>query len=158
MAGMLLMCGVAGASLAAITSNFGKLEDFLVALVPKASGLGVAGERLAIRMPLGFVAGVITWYILSWSLLFLRIRIIRLLLTYNHWFIEKRPNSIDYVSIDNIISRDLNQRATYPFHFHIQVWATCLKLLLSNKNLGIRGYQDMLPSLPVPPLKATCSR
>ena len=90
---MPLICGVAGATIAAITSNF---EDFLVALMPKVN-LAVA-ERLAVRMPVGFVAGIMIWYLLSWSLSLLRIRIIRLLLMYDHWFIERRPNFIDYVS------------------------------------------------------------
>ena len=84
---MLLISGVAGAAIAAMMSNFGLLDDALVALVPKAN-LGFAA-----RILLGFVVGVMIWYALS----FLRIRIIRYLLSYDHWFIG-RPNFIDYVS------------------------------------------------------------
>ena len=84
---MLLISGVAGATIAAMMSNFRILDDALVSLVPKAN-LGLAARTL-----LGFVAGIMIWYALS----FLRIRIIRLLLSYDHWFIG-RPNFIDYVS------------------------------------------------------------
>ena len=82
----MLISGVAGAAIAAMISNFGLLDDALVALVPKAN------LRLAARILLGFVAGVMILCTLS----FLRIRIIRLLLSYDHWFIG-RPNFIDYV-------------------------------------------------------------
>ena len=84
---MLLISGVAGATIAVMMSSFGILDDALAALVPKVN-LGFAARTL-----LGFVAGVTIWYALS----FLRIRIIRLLLSYDHWFIG-RPNFIHYVS------------------------------------------------------------
>ena len=84
---MLISC-MAGATIAAMMPN-GTLENTLVvALVPK----GFAA-RTSARTLLGFVAGMMIWYALS----FLRIRIIRLLLSYDHWFIG-RPNFIDYVS------------------------------------------------------------
>ena len=83
----MLISGVAGATIAAMMSNFEILEDALIVLVPKGK-LGFAA-----RMLLGFAMGVMIWYGLS----FLRIRIIRFLLSYDHWFIA-RPNFIDYVS------------------------------------------------------------
>lgn len=83
----LLIYGVAGATLATMMSNFGVLEDTLVAL------LSISNLGLPTRAILGFIGGVMIWYALS----FLRIRVIRLLLSYDHWFIG-RQNFIDYVS------------------------------------------------------------
>ena len=73
----MLISGVAGAT--------------LFVLVPKAN-LGFA-DQTSVRTLFGFIAGLTIWHALS----FLRIRIIRLLLSYDHWFIG-RPNFIDYVS------------------------------------------------------------
>ena len=137
---IMLISGVAGATgITAMMCN-GILDDALVALVPNVN------LRFAARILLGFVAGVTIWYALS----FLRIRMIRLLLSYDHWLIG-RPNFIDYVS-------DLSSKGQKYLLLKIQVWAVCLKLLMNSKNLGIRGYQDMLPTLPVPPLKTTCRK
>jgi len=83
----LLISGMAGATLAVTLSSFGILEDVLADRLPVAK-LGSATRAL-----LGFVGGVMIWYALS----FLRIRVIRLLLSYDHWFIG-RPNLFDYVS------------------------------------------------------------
>lgn len=80
----LLISGVMGATLAAALSNYGIVEDVQ---------LPVANLGLATKTVLGFVAGVVIWYALS----FLRIRVIRLLLSCDHWFIA-RQNFIDYVS------------------------------------------------------------
>lgn len=136
----LLISGIAGATLAVTLSSFGILEDVL------ADQLPVANMGSATRALLGFVGGVMIWYALS----FLRIRVIRLLLSYDHWFIGK-PNFVDYVS-------DIFLTRIPVFCSLIQLWAMCLKLLMNSKNLGIRGYQDMLPTLPVPPLKTTCAK
>ena len=84
----LLVSGVAGAILAATVSNFGILEDTLVVQLP------VANLGLATKTVLGFVAGTMIWYALS----FLRIRVIRLLLSCDHWFIGRPPNFMDIVS------------------------------------------------------------
>lgn len=84
----LLISGVAGAIVAAVIWNFGPLEDGVIVQLP------------IINMGLGFVLGVVVWFALS----FLRIRVIRLLLSYDHWFIGK-PNFVDYVS--DLFSRSL---------------------------------------------------
>ena len=83
----ILISGVIGASLGAMMSNFGIIEDAVVAVL-QISNLGSAARTL-----LGFVVGVMIWYALS----FLRIRVIRFMLSYDHWFIGKQ-NFIDYVS------------------------------------------------------------
>ena len=82
-----LISGVIGASLGALMPNFGIVEDAVVTVL-QISTLGSAA-----RMLLGFVGGIMIWYALS----FLRIRVIRLILSYDHWFIGKQ-NFIDYVS------------------------------------------------------------
>lgn len=83
----ILISGVIGASLGAMMSNFGVVEDAVVTAL-QISNLGSAARTI-----LGFVGGVMIWYALS----FLRIRVIRFLLSYDHWFIGK-PNFVDYVS------------------------------------------------------------
>ncbi|XP_065912520.1 carnitine O-palmitoyltransferase 1, muscle isoform-like [Dysidea avara] len=125
--GMLLLTGVAGATLAMSLSMWGVLKDDV--LVNRLPVVTPGWSLLITWAVMGFVFGSAIWYFLS----FLRIRVIRLLLSYDHWFIG-RANFLDYL------------------------WAVCLKMLMNSKNLGIRGYQDMLPTLPVPPLKATCRR
>ena len=82
-----LIYGVIGAFLGALIPNFGIIEDAVVTVL-QISNLGLAARTL-----LGFVGGVMIWYALS----FLRIRVIRLLLSYDHWFIGKQ-SFIDYVS------------------------------------------------------------
>ncbi|XP_065912529.1 carnitine O-palmitoyltransferase 1, liver isoform-like [Dysidea avara] len=115
--------GVVGATLAITFSLLGILkDDILVRFSPGWSLWITLGTT-------GFVCGTAIWYFLS----FLRVRVIRLLLSYDHWFIGK-PNCFD------------------------RLWALCLKILMDSKNLGIRGYQDMLPTLPIPSLKSTCRR
>ena len=81
---MLLISSVAGATIAVFMSNFEIIES---TVMPKGT-LGLTAWAL-----LGFIVGVMIWYALS----FLRIRIIRLLLSYDHWFIG-RMNFVDYVS------------------------------------------------------------
>ena len=86
---MLLISSVAGATIAVLMSNFEIIES---TFVPK----GIFG--LATWAVLGFIIGVMIWYALS----FLRIRIIRLLLSYDHWFIG-RMNFVDYVSASDLL-------------------------------------------------------
>lgn len=92
---MLLIAIVVGTTLGATASNFGILEDALVSILPIAA-LGWAARTL-----LGFFGGVMIWYALS----FLHIRVIRLLLSCDHWFIG-RQNYLDYVS-DLILTLDI---------------------------------------------------
>ncbi|XP_065910251.1 carnitine O-palmitoyltransferase 1, liver isoform-like [Dysidea avara] len=123
----LLMTGVAGATLAVTFSLWGVLKDDVL-----ANQFPIVGPGWSLWMTwaaIGFVCGAVIWY----GLLFLRVRIIRLLLSYDHWFIRK-PNCFDWL------------------------WALCLKMLMDSKNLGFRGYQDILPTLPIPSLQATCKR
>jgi len=89
--GMLLLTGVAGATLAMMLSMWGVLKgDVLVDYLPVVT----PGWSLWIAWAvIGFVFGSVIWYFLS----FLRIRVIRLLLSYDHWFIGK-ANFLDYVS------------------------------------------------------------
>lgn len=39
-----------------------------------------------------------------------------------------------------------------------QVWYLLMTILMGTKNRGLGGYQDVLPSLPVPPLNKTCKK
>ena len=146
----LLMTGVAGATLAVTFSLWGVLKDDVL-----ANQFPIVGPGWSLWMTwaaIGFVCGAVIWY----GLLFLRVRIIRLLLSYDHWFIRK-PNCFDWVSL-YFPSFSL-QEATRDFEHSIyQLWALCLKMLMDSKNLGFRGYQDILPTLPIPSLQATCKR
>lgn len=99
----ILISGVIGASLGALMSNFGIIEDAVVTVL-QISNLGLAARTL-----LGFVGGVMIWYALS----FLRIRVIRFLLSYDHWFIGKQ-NFIDYVS--DLFHRCLFSRTCSVYH------------------------------------------
>ena len=88
---VLFLTGVAGATLAMTLSMWGVLkDDVLVDHFPVVT----PGWSLWITWAaMGFVFGSAIWCFLS----FLRIRVIRLLLSYDHWFIG-RANFLDYVS------------------------------------------------------------
>ena len=87
---MFLLAGVAGAALTVTLSIWGVLKDDV--LVDQLTVVKPGWSLWITWAVIGFVFGFAIWYFLS----FLRIRVIRLLLSYDHWFIG-RANILDYV-------------------------------------------------------------
>lgn len=114
--------------------------------------LSALRSLLVLPAALGFLIGTVI--LLGWT--FIYAMVLRFLLGYNGWFLHpKRP-------INKASKLSLRKRGEFccveSRSLSIQVWYLLMLALLGKENRGAGNYQQFLPSLPVPPLKATCKR
>ena len=121
----------------------------------------------------GFIGGMLLLFLC----MFLKTMVVRFLLDYNGWFLSpKNPlNKVlfqtTHYCYSTMISRThitaflLEIATIFSFVVHkfnykwcIQLWYVLMLALVGSRSRGSGWYQDYLPSLPVPPLKATLKK